>query len=80
MRKCVVCQQMMEKKQLIRIVKTPENDIVIDRTGKQSGRGAYVCKNESCHTALPKNRALDRALKYAVPQNIYEQLANEFHE
>ncbi len=48
LRKCVACQEMMPKKQLIRIVKTPEDEVLIDLTGKKSGRGAYLCGKESC--------------------------------
>lgn len=75
MRKCVVCQNMYEKRQLIRVVKTPEGDIVIDQTGKRSGRGAYVCNSEHCAHNVQQNRALDRALKHKVSAEIYEQLA-----
>ncbi|WP_433923203.1 RNase P modulator RnpM [Paenibacillus taichungensis] len=78
LRKCVACQEMMPKKQLIRIVKTPEDEVLIDLTGKKSGRGAYLCGKESCFKLALKNRSLDRALKSKVSPEIYEQLAADF--
>lgn len=78
LRKCVVCQQMMPKKQLIRVVKTPEDEIMIDLTGKKSGRGAYLCGKVDCFKQATKNRSLDRALKAKVELDIYEKLARDF--
>ncbi|MNH93786.1 hypothetical protein D3C87_208810 [compost metagenome] len=78
LRKCVACQQMMPKKQLIRVVRTPEDEVLIDLSGKKSGRGAYLCGQVSCFKLAHKNRALDRALKTTVKPEIYEQLARDF--
>ncbi|GIP33111.1 RNase P modulator RnpM [Paenibacillus sp. J2TS4] len=78
LRKCVACQQMMGKKELIRVVKTPEDEILIDLTGKKSGRGAYLCGKVSCFKLAKKSRALDRALKHTVGDSIYDQLEQEF--
>lgn len=78
MRKCVACQEMLPKKELIRIVKTPEDEILIDLTGKKSGRGAYLCGKVDCFKLAHKTRALDRALKHSVSLEIYDQLAEEF--
>lgn len=78
MRKCVACQEMIPKKQLIRVVKTPQDEILIDLTGKKSGRGAYVCGKVECFKLAHKSRALDRALKQQVSVEIYEQLARDF--
>ncbi|MFI2857024.1 RNase P modulator RnpM [Paenibacillus sp. JSM ZJ436] len=78
LRKCVACQEMMPKKQLIRVVRTPEDAVLIDLTGKKSGRGAYLCGKLSCFKLAHKNKALDRALKAPVHSNIYEQLAQDF--
>ncbi|GAK38466.1 YlxR family protein [Paenibacillus urinalis] len=78
LRKCVACQEMMPKKQLIRVVKTPEDEVLIDLTGKKSGRGAYLCGKEACFRLAQKNRSLDRALKSQVKSEIYEQLAQDF--
>ncbi|GGA39432.1 RNase P modulator RnpM [Paenibacillus physcomitrellae] len=78
LRKCVACQQMMPKKELIRVVKTPEGEVMIDLTGKKSGRGAYLCGSVACFKLAHKNRSLDRALKSPVQSEIYEQLARDF--
>ncbi|MFD1177234.1 RNase P modulator RnpM [Paenibacillus puldeungensis] len=78
LRKCVACQQMMPKKSLIRVVRSPEGVVSIDLTGKKSGRGAYLCGQESCFKLAHKNRALDRALKAPVGPEVYEQLAQDF--
>lgn len=78
LRKCVACQEMMSKKQLIRVVKTPEDTVLIDLTGKKSGRGAYLCGKLSCFKLAHKSKALDRALKHHVQPEIYEQLAQDF--
>ena len=68
----------MPKKQLIRVVKTPEDSVMIDLTGKKSGRGAYLCGKLSCFKLAHKSKALDRALKHQVQPEIYEQLAQDF--
>ena len=78
LRKCVACQQMMPKKELIRVVKTPQDEILIDLTGKKSGRGAYLCGKLSCFKLAHKSKALDRALKQQVKSDIYDQLAQDF--
>lgn len=78
LRKCVACQEMMPKKELIRVVRTPEGEVLIDLTGKKSGRGAYLCGKLSCFKLGHKSRALDRALKHQVQPEIYEQLAQDF--
>lgn len=78
MRKCVACQQSKPKKELIRIVRTPQSEVLIDITGKKSGRGAYLCGNVACFKLAKKNRSLDRALNVPVGEDVYDTLANEF--
>jgi len=78
LRKCVACQQMMPKKELIRVVKTPDDEIMIDLTGKKAGRGAYLCGKLSCFKLAKKSRALDRALKHTVNPEIYDALEQDF--
>ncbi|MDU4697194.1 MULTISPECIES: RNase P modulator RnpM [Paenibacillus] len=78
LRKCVACQEMMPKKTLIRIVRSPEGEVSIDLTGKKSGRGAYLCGKTACFKLAHKSRALDRALKAPVGSEVYEQLARDF--
>jgi predicted RNA-binding protein YlxR (DUF448 family) len=78
LRKCVACQEMMPKKELIRVVRTPQEEIQIDLSGKKSGRGAYLCGKLSCFKLAQKSKALDRALKQSVDSSIYEQLQQDF--
>lgn len=78
LRKCVACQQMMPKRELIRVVKTPQDEILIDLTGKKSGRGSYLCGKLSCFKLAKKSKALDRALKHSVSAEIYDQLEQDF--
>jgi predicted RNA-binding protein YlxR (DUF448 family) len=78
LRKCVACQEMMPKKELIRVVRTPDEQVLIDLSGKKSGRGAYLCGKLSCFKLAKKSKALDRALKQTVSQELYDQLASDF--
>lgn len=78
LRKCVACQEMMPKKELIRVVRTPDEQILIDLTGKKSGRGAYLCGKAACFKLAQKSKALDRALKQPVSADIYRQLEQDF--
>lgn len=78
LRKCVACQEMKPKKELIRVVRTPEGQILIDLTGKKSGRGAYLCGQGACFKLAKKSKAFDRALKQNVSPEIYDQLEQDF--
>lgn len=73
-RLCVGCQQLKTKKELLRVVRTPEDEIILDMTGKKSGRGAYICSNEQCLAKAFKEKRLERALKRAIEPLVYEQL------
>lgn len=70
-RMCIVCKQMFDKKDLLRIVKDVEGNVTIDLTGKQNGRGAYICKSEECAVRCMKTRALNRAFKCDVSEEQY---------
>ena len=74
MRKCVVTQERFPKKELIRIVRTPEQEIVIDLTGKKNGHGAYIKKDVSVVEMAKKNHTLDRVLEMEIPSVIYDEL------
>ena len=74
MRMCIGCQEMKAKKELIRIVKTPENQIEIDLTGKQNGRGAYICHSEECFTKAVKAKRLEKAFAQRVPEEVLQNL------
>ena len=76
-RQCVGCREMKEKKSLLRIVRTPEGEILLDSTGKKSGRGAYVCPDPACLKKARKSRALERAFETAIPPEVYDALEKE---
>ena len=77
MRQCTGCREMKSKKEMIRVLKTPENEIVLDATGRKNGRGAYVCLSQECLDKAVKSRGLERSLKMAVPAEVYEDLKKE---
>lgn len=77
MRMCVGCGEMKEKKSLVRVIKTPEDEILLDLTGKKSGRGAYLCKSMECFDKAQKGRKLERAFSCKVDAAVYEELKNE---
>ena len=79
MRKCTGCNEMKEKRELVRIVRDPEGNISVDLTGKKSGRGAYICKDERCLMKAQKAKRLERAFECEVPEEIYERLAGEIN-
>lgn len=79
MRKCVVTQERFPKKELIRVVRTPENEIVVDPTGKRNGHGAYVSRSLETIAKARKNKALARALEAEIPEEIYQELENMIH-
>lgn len=75
MRQCLGCRTMKPKRELIRVVRTPENEIRLDSKGKVSGRGAYVCPNPECLKKAIKSKALERALETQIPESVYEELS-----
>lgn len=79
MRQCVGCQNMVSKRELIRIIKTSEGDIQLDATGKKNGRGAYICKKRDCLEKAIKKHSLERSLKVSIPVEIYDSLKEELN-
>lgn len=77
MRQCTGCREMKPKKELIRVVRTPEEKIELDTRGKASGRGAYVCRSLECLQRAIKTRALERAFSVKIPDEIYAQLLEQ---
>ena len=77
MRKCVGCGEMKPKKELMRILRTEENEFVVDATGKKNGRGAYLCRSTECFRMAVKNKGLERSFKQAIPPEVYEKLEKE---
>ncbi len=74
MRKCVACQEMKPKKELVRVVRSPEGVISIDQTGKKNGRGAYLCNSADCFALAKKRNSLAAHLKSEVTEDIYSDL------
>ncbi len=77
MRKCVGCGEMKPKKELVRIVRLPEGEILVDDTGKKSGRGAYICRNTECLKKARKTRQLERAFSCMIPDDVYDGMEKE---
>ena len=77
LRQCTGCGERKEKKELVRIIKTPEDQIMIDLTGKKNGRGAYICNSTECLRKARKRKSLERSLKMVIPDEIYEELEKE---
>ncbi|MCQ6265832.1 YlxR family protein [Fictibacillus sp. WQ 8-8] len=74
MRKCVACQEMKPKKELVRVVRSPEGEVFVDRTGKKSGRGAYLCNQASCFALAKKKGSLSNQLKAPVTDDVFSEL------
>lgn len=77
LRRCVACQEMKEKRDLIRVVKSPEGEILIDITGKMNGRGAYLCKDPNCLAKARKSKSFNREFRMEIPVEVYEQLEKQ---
>lgn len=80
LRKCTGCGEMKPKKELIRIIRTPEEAVVVDKTGKKNGRGAYLCNSMECFLKAKKTKALERSLQSAIPEAVYAHLEEEMKE
>lgn len=78
LRKCIGCGEMKDKRELLRVLKTGENEIIIDTTGKKNGRGAYLCYKQECLSEAIKNKGLERSFKMAIDKEVYESLKKEF--
>ena len=76
-RQCTGCGEMRDKSDLIRVIRTPEDMIEVDFTGKKNGRGAYLCNNPDCLAKARKRKSLERSLKMAIPPEVYERISEE---
>ena len=76
-RMCTGCREHKPKNEMIRVVRSPQGEISLDFTGKQSGRGAYLCKSCECLQKARKTRQLERALQTAIPEQVYERLEQQ---
>ncbi|WP_277934387.1 RNase P modulator RnpM [Parablautia intestinalis] len=78
LRQCIGCGEMKSKKEMIRVLKTPEEEILLDATGKKNGRGAYLCREKECLVKARKNKGLERSFKMKIPNEVYDNLEKEF--
>ncbi len=76
-RRCVGCQEMKNKKEMIRVIRTKEGEFLLDATGKKNGRGAYICPSKECFQKAVKNKGLERSFKQSIPAEVYEALEKE---
>ena len=79
-RQCVGCGEMKNKKEMMRVLRTPEGETVLDKTGKKNGRGAYLCISKECLQKARKNKGLERSFKMSIPNEVYDSLEKEFDE
>lgn len=80
MRRCNGCNGQKPKKELIRVVRSPEGEISLDLTGKKSGRGAYICPSAECLAKAQKSRRIDRVFGVTIPDSVYEQLKEQIDD
>lgn len=78
LRQCVGCGEMKGKKDMIRVLRTTEDQICLDATGKKNGRGAYICRDRECLKKAAKNKGLERSFKMSIPASVYSMLEEEF--
>ena len=79
-RQCIGCGEMKNKKEMIRILKTPEGEFVVDATGRKNGRGAYICPSTDSFKKEVKGKGLERSFKMAIPKEVYETLEKEMEQ
>lgn len=77
MRLCLGCNEMKPKKELMRVVKSSENEISLDFTGKKNGRGAYLCKDVKCFEKARKSKRLEKSFSCRIDESVYEEMADE---
>ena len=76
-RQCMGCRERKAKRELIRVVRTPEGTVNLDFGGKMNGRGAYICPQMECLKKALKSKGLDRSLEVTIPQDVYDRLEKE---
>ena len=80
MRQCLGCNERKPKKELLRVVRSPEGEISLDFTGKKSGRGAYICRDVKCLKKAAKSHRMDKNLECTIPDEVYEKMEKELSE
>ena len=79
-RQCAACREKRPKRELIRLVRDPEGEVIIDIRHRADGRGTYICRSEECIELARKKRGIDRALKVRTPDDLYDRLKGIIHE
>ena len=79
-RQCLGCNEHKPKKELLRVLRTPEGEITLDFTGKKSGRGAYICYDVKCLKKARKSKRIDKSLQTAIPDEIYDKMESELED
>ena len=79
-RQCMGCRERKAKKELIRVVRTPEGAVCLDFSGKLNGRGAYICPSADCLKKARKAKSLDRSLEVSIPEEVYDRLEKEMEQ
>lgn len=77
MRKCTGCNEMKPKKELVRVVRSPEGEVLLDLTGKKPGRGAYVCRSSECLSKAIKAKRFEKAFSCEIPSEVYQKMEEE---
>lgn len=80
MRQCVGCNEMKNKKEMMRVLRISDGSVELDTTGKKNGRGAYLCMTKECLMKARKNKGLERSFKMKIPDELYENMEREFEE
>lgn len=80
MRMCLGCNEMKPKKELLRVVKSPEGEISLDFVGKKNGRGAYICRDINCYEQARKSRRFEKTFSCKIDESVYEVMADELRQ
>lgn len=80
MRKCMGCNEMKPKTELVRVVRSPEGEVSLDLTGKKAGRGAYVCRSAECLAKVRKSKRLEHTFSCEIPDDVYERMEEELKD
>lgn len=79
-RQCLGCNEHKPKKELLRVLRTPEGEVMLDFTGKKSGRGAYICRDVKCLKKARKSRRIERSLGVSIPEGVYDKMESELED
>ena len=80
MRMCVGCREMKPKKELVRVVKTPDDQVLLDLTGRVNGRGAYICPDAACFKIARKAKRIEKSFQMQIPEEVYDMMEEELNK